>query len=241
MERDAIVASVLDRTDHKNASTRGGELEHLLVRELVELSRERHDTGVCGVDALDVGVDLTGLGVERGCQRDGRRVRAATPKGRDGRLRRDALEAGDDRDLALLKRLLDAIRAYLGDAGTAMSRVGEDPRLGPGERDRLAAELRDRHREQRHRDALSRCEEHVELAWVRVGGHAGGEIDELVGRVAHGRDDDADRSARCGGLHHAFGNPFDAGGVSDGRAAVFLHDAAHGRKVAARAVERTWQ
>src|SRR5690606_18020049 len=52
---------------------------------------------------------------------------------------------------------------------------------------------------------------------------------ELVGRVTHGRDGDDDLVARLAGLDDPLGDPLDALGVSDARAAELLHDQGHGR------------
>ena len=64
-----------------------------------------HDPRVGGEDAVHVGVDLADVGVQRGGERDGGGVRAAPAERGDvlGVLR-DALEAGDDRDRALVER-----------------------------------------------------------------------------------------------------------------------------------------
>ena len=54
-----------------------GQLEHLFVRDLLDVPGVRHDPRVGGEDAVDVGVDLADVGVQRGGQRDGGGVRAA--------------------------------------------------------------------------------------------------------------------------------------------------------------------
>ena len=59
-----------------------------------------HDARVGREHAVDVGVDLADVRVERGGERDGGRVGAAAAERRHVLVGRDALEAGDDRDLA---------------------------------------------------------------------------------------------------------------------------------------------
>ena len=239
-----MVAGVLDRPRHQHLRAGCRQLEHLLERHRVELARLRHDPGVSAEDAVDVGVDLADVCVERSGHRDGRRVGAATTqRGRVGG-RGDALEAGDDHDLSLLERLADAARADLDDPGLAVARVGEDPRLRAGERDRVPAEIHDRHRQQRDRDLLARGEQHVELAVVRQRRDPARELEQLVGRVAHRGDDDADLTARLGGRDHPPGDALDPRGSSDGAAAVLLHDQLRHRPGAyprsARAYGLTW-
>jgi hypothetical protein len=80
-----------------------------------------HDPRVGAEDAVDVGVDLTPVGAQRRGQCDGRRVGCAATEGGDvlGVLA-DALEAGDDRDPALVQSLADPARRDVDDLGVAV-------------------------------------------------------------------------------------------------------------------------
>ena len=78
--------------------------------DLVQLARVGDDARVGRVHALDVGVDLAHVGAERGRERDRGRVGAAAAERRDVVVGGDALEAGDDHDLAGLERLAHAPR-----------------------------------------------------------------------------------------------------------------------------------
>jgi hypothetical protein len=76
-------------------------------------------------------------------------------------------------------------------------------------------------------DALARAQQDVELAGRGDRGDLRGEVDQLVGRVAHRahrHDDVVPGAAR---LDDALGDPLDALGVGDGRAAVLLDDQRH--------------
>ncbi len=128
-----------------------------------------HDARVGGVDAVDVGVDLADVGADAGGHRDRRGVGAAAAERGDRAVGRDALEAGDDDDLALRERLANAVGTHLGDLGLAVHRVGHDADLRAGERDRVLALGDDRHREQRDRDLLAGGQQHVHLAIGRLG------------------------------------------------------------------------
>jgi hypothetical protein len=88
-------------------------------------------------------------------------------------------------------------------------------------------EVGDGHREEGHRDALPRGEQHVELAPRRKWRDPLGEFDELVGGVAHRRDDDDHMVTRALGVDDALGYALDAVSVGDRRAAVLLHDQTH--------------
>ncbi len=125
------------------------------------------------------------------------------------------------------RAVADAPGGHVDDARLAVRGVGDDARLAASERARLVAHARDRHREQRHRDALPGGQQHVELAHRRQRAHLAGEVDQLVGRVAHRRDDHDDVVAGLLGLDDAAGDPLDRFGVGDGRATVLLHEQAH--------------
>ena len=61
-----------------------------------------------------------------------------------------------------------------------------------------------------------------------------GQVDQLVGGVAHRGDDDDDLVAGLLGVDDPLGDPLDAVGVGDGRTAVLLHDQGHRRGVYSR-------
>ena len=87
----------------------------------VELARLRHDARVGGEDAVDVGVDLADVGLERRRERDSRRVGAAAAERRDvAGVAVEALEAGDDDDRALVERFAQPARGDVDDARGAV-------------------------------------------------------------------------------------------------------------------------
>ena len=79
-------------------------------------------------------------------------------------------------------------------------------------------------RQQRHRDALTRGEQHVHLAAAGMLGHVVGETDEIVGGLAHRGDDDHDVVAGAAGAHDVIGDGPDAVGIGHRCAAELLHD-----------------
>ncbi len=147
------------------------------------------------VDALDVGEDLTAVGAQCGGQRDGGRVGAAAAERGDLVDRRDALEAGDEDDLALVESGVDALGPNLDDLRLGVRGVGDDPGLRAGQRDRLVAEILDRHLGQGARDALADRDQHVHRPRLRPIRDPVRELDELVGRVAHRGEDGDDAAA----------------------------------------------
>jgi hypothetical protein len=93
--------------------------------------------------------------------------------------------------------------------------VGDHARLRPGERPRLHAEVRDRHRQQRHRDPFPGGEQHVKLARGRQRAHLVGQVNELIGRIPHRGDRHHDLVAALARLHDPLRDPFDAVGVGN--------------------------
>ena len=72
--------------------------------------RLRDHARIGGVDAVDVGEDLALVGLERNRQRHGAGVRAAAADGGDVAVVIDALETGDDRHIAGVEGLAQALR-----------------------------------------------------------------------------------------------------------------------------------
>ena len=151
----------------------------------------------------------------------------------------DALEAGDEDDLAVVHGLLDARRVDVEDARLHVHRVGDDAGLRAGEAHGVVAEAVDRHGEQGAADALAGGEEHVHLALGRVGGDLAGELEELVGGVATGAHDRADAVALLERGDDAPRHVADAGGVGDRRATVLLDDDRQGEPPKKTANEST--
>ena len=188
------------------------------------------DARIGGEDAVDVGVDLADVGLQRGGQRDGGGVRAAAAERGDvlGVLA-DPLEAGDQHDRALGQRLAQPVRVDLHDPRVAVLGRGDHAGLRAGERAGLRAERVDGHRDQRVGDPLTRGEQHVHLARRRRRGHLLGEVEQLVGGVAHGRHDHDDVVALLVRADDPLGDLLDPVRVLHGRSAVLLHDEGHRR------------
>ena len=108
---------------------------------------------------------------------------------------------------------------------------GDHAGLRAGVRAGLVPEVVDRHREQRHRDALARGEQHVQLAAGRQRADLVGQVEQLVGGVAHRGDDHDDVVAGLAGGDDPLGDPLDPLGVGDRGTAVLLHDQRHGRSL----------
>ena len=98
------------------------------------------------------------------------------------------------------------------------------PGLRARERDRLVAEIDDRHRGERARDALADGDQHVELARIRVLGDLARQVEQLVRRVAHRREDADDAVARLSRVDEPLRDALQALGARHRGAAELHHD-----------------
>src|SRR5699024_10840070 len=230
VERNVVLTRVFDTAQVQDLGSAGGHLQHFLVGKLRDTARARHDARIGGEDAVDVAVDLTGVGVQGTGERDGGRVGTATAQRGDvlGVLG-DALESGDDTDRALAHGFCDSAGRDIDDFRVAVQRRRDDTGLGAGEGARLVTEVLDGHRHECHGHALTRRHEHVELASRRHRGDLFGQVQQFVGRVAHRGDDDHDVMSRLFLSHDPLGYSFDGFRVTDGRPTVLLHDQGHDR------------
>jgi hypothetical protein len=134
---------------------------------------------------------------------------------------------GDNDDAPAGELVLHAKRPHLDDARVHMPVGGDDPRLTAREADRVASEIADGDRQQRHRDALAGGEQHVELAPVGIGRHLLGEREQVVRGPAHRGDDHDDAVSGGARAHHARGDAPNARDVRHAGAAVLLDDDGH--------------
>ena len=224
---DAGLASDLDRFRMQHLCTRSRHLEHLFIAELGQMLRVRNRARIRGVDAVDIGVDLRVRGIESGGHGQRRRIAPAATERGDLPLVTHALIAGDDDHAPALELVFDPMRAHVDDARVEMTIVGDDAALGSREGDRVDAPLLNRHREQRHRDAFASREQHVELAPGRGRVDLVSEGEELIGRLAHRRDDDHHVVPRLAGRDDLLRDAVDLLHVGHGAATVFLDDDGH--------------
>ena len=228
VQRDVEAAGVLHAAQVQDLGAVRRQFQHLLRGDPVQLLGRGHDARIRGVHAVHVRVDLAHVRLQGCGQRHGGGVRTAATQGGDvlGRAVH-ALEARDDRHVVVVQRLLNPQRADLHELGRTVGAVRDHARLGAREGLRRDAEVRDGHGQQRHGDPLTRGQQHVQLAGGWLAGHLVGEVQEVVGGVAHGGDDHDHLVAGVAGLGHSPGDPADAVGIGDRRAAELLDNEAH--------------
>ena len=145
-------------------------------RRSVDLARAPLDARVGGVDAVDIGVDVAALGLQRRGERHGRGVRAAAPERRDAPVGAEPLKARDDGVQPLGEFPVEVRRVDLEDPRRAVRARGADRHLPalPGARRHVELLQRQRHQPGGHllaagdhRVVFARV---IEAAAVRAGG-----------------------------------------------------------------------
>ena len=227
VDRHAILHGNLHASDLKHLRAERRELEHLFVRDAINLPGRRADVRIGRVDAVDVGVDLAHPGAYGGSDGYGGRVGAAAPEGRDVAVVVDPLEPGDDGDLAVVHRLEDLRSFDRLDARLGEGAVGEDLHLVSEERARFAPFGLDRHRRQRRRHLLAGGGDGVHLARVGDGGDLVREPEKAVRLAAHRAHDDDDVVPSALGGEAAPRDVPDALERTDGGSTVLLDDESH--------------
>src|SRR5579871_1269970 len=215
----------LDRADLQHLGAERGHLQHLLEGDLVEALRLLRDVGIGRIDAVDVGVDVAAVGVDRGGDRHRARVGTAAAEGGDAAgLLMNALEAGNHRHLVPLLEALDQLVAIDPDDVRGRVRaVGINRNLPalPGARDDSHSLQDDR--EKPRRDLFAGGDHGVVFARVMQHRRLAAQTHELVGGAGHGRDHDGHVVSGVDLTLDVAGDVADAVDIGDGRAAE-LHD-----------------
>ena len=193
-----------------------GQFQHLLIADLVQLPGLWDDLGVRGVDAVHVGVYLAPVGLQRRRQGHRRGIGAPAPQGGYVLVFGDPLEPRHHDDAALCQLFLHPGRVHPVDPGPAVAGVRMDPRLGTGEAHRLLTQVPQSHGQQRAGDQLAGGEQQVQLPGIGMVGNRMGQLDQLVGGVAHGGNHGHHAGPALSHLGDAAGHVLDHRGVAHG-------------------------
>ena len=122
VNRDVVLLGKLDGPGLQDRRAQAGQFQHFIVADAVDLPGVFDDPRVGRVDAVHVGVIFADVGLQHRADRHQRGVAAAAAEGGEIAIGRDALEAGDDDDLAGIQLLEDALLVDGLDAGLAETR-----------------------------------------------------------------------------------------------------------------------
>jgi len=187
-QRDLMAGGILDRAQVDHAAAARSDLAQLLVTQRGVPSRSGNQVRIRCQHTVHVFQDFTAPRTECGGQGDGRGITPAPTERGYLPIETDALEAGNDNHVTVGERLADTIAPDVDDARVCMTGIGDDPALRAGVGNSGTAFRRQRHREQRHGDALADRKQHVELTPRRLRIGLTRLASQLVGGPAHGAD-----------------------------------------------------
>jgi hypothetical protein len=226
VNRDPVALRDLDRADLEHLGPEARHLEHLLVRDAPEHARVGHHARIAREDALDVGVDLALVRLQRGGDSHPAGVGPAPAQRGDVAVRADPLEAGQHDHGTPGQLRANPLRADREDPRAGVVVVGLHLDLPARKGPRRNPELAERQRQEPDRDLLPGRDHHVVLAWIGVRGDVVHETDEPVGLPVHRRDDDHHVVPRLLRLHDPPRDVADLVRVAEGGSTVLLDNQA---------------
>jgi len=122
VDAHVVLLGEFDGARLQHAGAKAGQLQHLVVADLVDLARVLADARISRIDAVDVGVILAHVRLQHSAHGNERRIAPAAAERREIALGRDALKAGDDHDLAFIELIEDALLIDRLDAGLTETR-----------------------------------------------------------------------------------------------------------------------
>src|SRR4030095_6491685 len=96
------------------------QLKYLAISNFIEFFRIFDNSWIAGKNAIYVGENLAGVGVQRAGQRNRRQIRSATAKRGCFSFRRLPLKPCHDDDVVVCEELVNLFRAYVRDTGTGV-------------------------------------------------------------------------------------------------------------------------
>jgi hypothetical protein len=184
---------------------------------------------IAGEDAIDIGKNLTGIGIQRPGERDRGQIRAAASERGRVAVGVLALKAGHDHDVIIGQQFVDLFRRDVCDPCPGMSAVRENAGFRAGQRYRFSAKGIDRHGGQRDGGEFAGGEQGVELALGWLGRSLAREFDQAVGHARHCGNNTDNFAAFLLRREEPPRDIADALRRSNRSAAVLLNDQAHGK------------
>lgn len=123
------------------------------------------------VYAVNVGIDFTNISMDGTGNGNGCRIGTAAAQRRDIAMARNALEASDDDDIALIQRFHDAARFQCQDTAFVKGIAGLDAGLSTGKGNSLLAGFLESHSHEGDGDLFARRQEHIHFTAVSLRGN----------------------------------------------------------------------
>ena len=201
-----------------------GQLQHLVVSNLLQLHRAGNHPGVRGIHAVHISINLAQVRPEGGGQGHGAGVGPAPAQGSHVAEAINPLEAGHQDDLVLIQLLLNALRVNALNPGVGVGAGGMHAHLPGRQTHHRQAHALQGHGAQGDGDLLAGAQEHVRLPLGGLGIDLPRLFNQVVGGVALGGQNHHDLVAGSISIGDDAGHVPDALGIPDGAAAEFLYN-----------------
>ena len=171
MDGDAEAAAHFDGTGLHDTGAEFRHFQHFAVCNLFDFPCIGNDTGIGRVYAVNVGIDFTNISMDGTGNGNGCRIGTAATQRRDIAMARNALEASDDDDIALIQRFHDAARFQCQDTAFVKGIAGLDAGLSTGKGNSLLAGFLESHSHEGDGDLFARRQEHIHFTAVSLRGN----------------------------------------------------------------------
>ena len=153
------------------AGSERSHLQHLIISDLLKLSRIADNAGIRCVDTVNIRINLTGIRVQRCSQCDRCRIRTASAERCIIVVLVDPLKTCNDHDLAVFQFMPDPVAVDPFKARIAVLARGVHSHLESIQGNCADAKRSHRHRHHGHRDLFAGHKKHIELTFRRLRVH----------------------------------------------------------------------
>ena len=219
----------LDRAHLQHFGSGGRHLQHFLESDLLQPLRPGDDARIGGVDAVDIGIDIAPIRLQRSGDADRGRIRPATAKRHDAaRLLVDALEARHYRHFAVARKARDdAGSVDIDDTRRAVSVRAIKRNLPALPGARRDAHVVENDRQEAGGHLLAGSNHDIIFPAVIKRSAFLAPADKLVRLAGHGGDDDRHIVAGVPLALHMAGDIPDAVDIGDRGSAKLQHETGH--------------
>ena len=148
------------------------QLQHLIIRHLIQLSGSCNLSGICRVNTVHIRINLAQVGPQNRSQSYRRGIRTAPSQSGNILVPVDSLKSCNNHYFLLIQLRLNALRIHLSDTRISRNRIRADAGLPAGKRNHRISQSLNRHRTERYRNLLSCRQKHIHLSgrslWVNL-------------------------------------------------------------------------
>ena len=203
------------------------QFQHLVKGDLLQLTGVAHLARVGRVNAFHIGKDLAAVCVQGCCNGNCAGVGAAAAQSGDVVQLVQPLEASHNNNTVALQLRGDTLGLQTADACLGVGAVGAEACLPAGQADGMAAQLVQRHGQQRNADLLAGSQQHIHFTSRRVVGDLPSLGDQVIGGIALSGHHHNYVIARVVGICHNACHVEDTVTVLHRRTAELLYDQRH--------------